>query len=315
MFENKQEEYEYVTKNGFNEKLVRKLQSFRSYLNEDLPEWKQLIALGGFVIDVIRELKWEEQPEFSRSGFQFDKKPIMTCDEVCDGISSAVDNHILAPLADELNAMWSDWNCMKTEKYKNVQTIDEMERIIFARLEQTYPGIEKWVRHYFIRDEETEKPFEMTDTGKCDIKAKNTMGSQIRRIRQMRGLTQKQLGVAVCFDEKTASVRIAQYESGTRTPKESVIKALAVALGVHPAVLHVPDIRNGIGLIQTLFALEDLYGLHVCSHDGTICLTSENEELTEMMTDWAEKSELLKSGKIGKEEYDNWRYNYVRKEK
>ena len=45
------------------------------------------------------------------------------------------------------------------------------------------------------------------------------MGDKIHRIRDFRGMTQKQLGMAVGFDEKSADVRIAQYESGTRTPK------------------------------------------------------------------------------------------------
>jgi len=44
------------------------------------------------------------------------------------------------------------------------------------------------------------------------------IGERIRFIRNLRGMTQKGLGAAVGFDEKTADVRIAQYESGTRTP-------------------------------------------------------------------------------------------------
>lgn len=46
-----------------------------------------------------------------------------------------------------------------------------------------------------------------------------TIGERIKELRKLRGLTQKQLGIAVDFDEKNADIRIAQYESGTRTPK------------------------------------------------------------------------------------------------
>ena len=46
------------------------------------------------------------------------------------------------------------------------------------------------------------------------------MGDKIHRIRDFRGMTQKQLGKAVGFDEKSADVRIAQYESGTRRSEE-----------------------------------------------------------------------------------------------
>jgi len=43
------------------------------------------------------------------------------------------------------------------------------------------------------------------------------VGDRIKRIRNLRGLAQKELGTAVGFDEKAADARIAQYESGTRT--------------------------------------------------------------------------------------------------
>ena len=47
------------------------------------------------------------------------------------------------------------------------------------------------------------------------------IGDRIKRARNFRGMTQKELGMAVGLDEKSADIRIAQYESGTRTPKES----------------------------------------------------------------------------------------------
>ena len=46
------------------------------------------------------------------------------------------------------------------------------------------------------------------------------IGERIRFIRNLRGMTQKWLGQAVGFPPKTADVRMAQYESGSRTPKE-----------------------------------------------------------------------------------------------
>ena len=42
------------------------------------------------------------------------------------------------------------------------------------------------------------------------------VGDRIKRVRQFRGLTQKELGKLVGFDEQTADIRIAQYESNTR---------------------------------------------------------------------------------------------------
>ena len=52
------------------------------------------------------------------------------------------------------------------------------------------------------------------------------IGERIRFIRNLRGITQKWLGQAVGFPPKTADVRMAQYESGSRTPKEDLVKAI-----------------------------------------------------------------------------------------
>ena len=89
------------------------------------------------------------------------------------------------------------------------------------------------------------------------------IGERIRFIRNLRGMTQKYLGTLVGFPEKTADIRMAQYEAGTRTPKEDLTKALAGALDVSPLALDVPDIDSNFGLMHTLFALEDRYGLTI----------------------------------------------------
>ena len=80
------------------------------------------------------------------------------------------------------------------------------------------------------------------------------IGERIRFIRNLKGMTQKYLGQIIGFPEKTADIRMAQYESGTRTPKADVTEALAKALDVSPAALAVPDIDTNIGLMHTLFA-------------------------------------------------------------
>lgn len=85
-------------------------------------------------------------------------------------------------------------------------------------------------------------------------------------------MTQKYLGMALGFPEKSADVRLAQYENGSRTPKADVTVALAQALDVSPKALDVPDIDSYTGLMHTLFTLEDRYGLYVDEMDGEICL-------------------------------------------
>lgn len=86
-------------------------------------------------------------------------------------------------------------------------------------------------------------------------------GKMIRRYRVLRGMTQKVLGMAVGFPQETADVRIAQYESGARTPKQNLLYKMAQALGVPPSALAVPRIRSNEELFNLLTALEDECGI------------------------------------------------------
>lgn len=58
-------------------------------------------------------------------------------------------------------------------------------------------------------------------------------------------MTQKQLGLAVGFSESTADIRIAQYESGARSPKASLLHRIASVLEADLIVLSVdiPETR------------------------------------------------------------------------
>ncbi len=98
------------------------------------------------------------------------------------------------------------------------------------------------------------------------------IGERIRFFRNLRGMTQKYLGQVVGFLEKTADIRMAQYESGSRTPKAELTENLASALGVSPLALSVPDIDSYLGLMHTLFTLEDRYGLTVETGENGVSL-------------------------------------------
>ena len=141
------------------------------------------------------------------------------------------------------------------------------------------------------------------------------IGERIRFFRIMRGMTQKHLGMLLGFPEKSADVRLAQYETGTRSPKADITASLASVLDVSPQALAVPDIDSLIGLAHTLFALEDSYGLKVRGEAGAICLQVEpngrnSGELLAILEAWREQAAKLEAGAITQEEYDRWRYFY-----
>ena len=122
--------------------------------------------------------------------------------------------------------------------------------------------------------------------------------------------------MSVGFPEKSADVRLAQYETGSRTPKADLTTFLAHVLDVSPHALAVPDIDSYVGLMHTLFTLEDNYGLKICEMDGEVCLkvdVQKNKDaarLYEMLCSWQKAAAMLENGESPKENYDKWRYRY-----
>ena len=141
-------------------------------------------------------------------------------------------------------------------------------------------------------------------------------GERIHFFRNLRGMTQKYLGLMVGFPERSADIRLAQYESETRTPKAEITEKLASVLDVSPKAIDLPDIDSYIGLMHTFFALEDRYGLKIGEIDGELCLrldktkVTEYQNMFEMLYSWRQIAAKLEAGEITKEEYDQWRYKY-----
>ena len=142
------------------------------------------------------------------------------------------------------------------------------------------------------------------------------IGERIRFFRNKKGVTQKYLGQVVGFPERSADVRMAQYETGSRTPKADLTRTLAGFFEVSTDALTVPDIDSDIGLMHTLFALEDIRGLTIGEIDGEICLRLDKSKggtylsMLEMLSRWANEAKKLEAGEITREEYDHWRYTY-----
>ena len=100
------------------------------------------------------------------------------------------------------------------------------------------------------------------------------IGEIIHFFRIMRSKTQKYLGMLVGFPERSADVQLAQYETGSRKTKADLTAALAQALDIS-------DIDSYIGLMHTLFALEDIYGLTVSETDREVCLKFSKDRSTD----------------------------------
>jgi transcriptional regulator with XRE-family HTH domain len=155
-----------------------------------------------------------------------------------------------------------------------------------------------------------------------------TVGQRIKKIRSLRGLTQRELGEKIGFAGKTADVRIAQYEAGTRTPKEGLLEKMADVLEVSPNALAEPDLNTHVGVMCALFALEDMYGVRIDEVDGKMCLVFDDgiastgdylldyarRTLTEMLRTWQREAAKAENGEITVDEYNEWRFGYPESE-
>ena len=140
-------------------------------------------------------------------------------------------------------------------------------------------------------------------------------GKRLRFFRNRKGLTQKQVGEAVGFKGNTSEVRMAQYETEARTPKDPLIRQLSEMYDVSPRAIKVPNIDSEIGLMHTLFSLEDIYGFRIDRSDDTLCLRLPDQGMNsvtwfELFDLWYTQVQKVKSGQLTSEEYDHWRYNF-----
>jgi len=140
-----------------------------------------------------------------------------------------------------------------------------------------------------------------------------TIGEKIKKFRTAYELSQKQLAIMSGMSEPA----IRNYELGNRTPNAKQINKISGALGLSPFALSNPDIESYLGVMHSLFALEDMYGLHIDEIDGTLCLRLDKHnrsfrEFFDRFAEWKSESDKLRNEEITRNEYDAWRYSYPR---
>ena len=137
------------------------------------------------------------------------------------------------------------------------------------------------------------------------------IGERLKKFRTAKGLVQKQLGIMSGLSEPS----IRNYELGNRYPNAKQLEKIAGALGISPFAIADPDFDSYIGLMHSLFQLEDLYGLKPQIVDGKVILSFDVKPTSSILSNlgyWNKEIESLKSGAISQEEYDLWRYSFPR---
>lgn len=146
------------------------------------------------------------------------------------------------------------------------------------------------------------------------------IGDRIKRARNFRGMTQKELGIAIGLDEKSADIRIAQYESGTRTPKEKLLKRIAEVLDVNYRSLYESNLYAAEDIMYALFELDEHYPLTSLyevtdtsdpdSPEIHMALSFRNHLLDGFLKEWQLRKQQFAAGEISREEYQEWKLNW-----
>ncbi len=146
------------------------------------------------------------------------------------------------------------------------------------------------------------------------------VGDRIKRVRNFRKMTMKELGMAVGFDENTADVRIAQYESNARKPKDELLKKIAAALDINWRSLYDPVDYAAEDIMFALFELdEQRTGLRLLNviddtdpefPDKRVGVVFNYGILDGFLREWLLRKQELRAGKITREEYLEWKLNW-----
>ena len=105
-----------------------------------------------------------------------------------------------------------------------------------------------------------------------------TVGQKMKYIRNLRGMTQKEVGVKAGFSAATADARIRQYEAGKMKPKADKLKQIADALGVDVCALSDIDIQSWNDVMMILFELEKDWGLSLKKAEGNYVLSFDGDK-------------------------------------
>lgn len=136
------------------------------------------------------------------------------------------------------------------------------------------------------------------------------LAQNLKRMRAAKGLQQTELAEAAGISEIT----LRKYEAGDRYPKEPTIEALAAELGVTKEALVSDCGTTPTDTVQTLFDIEERYGLKPIKVDGMIVLAmseeasdAAQEQLGKALHAWYRNRRDLDEGEISESEYYAWK--------
>lgn len=163
------------------------------------------------------------------------------------------------------------------------------------------------------------------------------INERIKRIREYRHMTQRELGVALGGSEKSATVRIGQYETGARSPKKDSAEALSRVLNCNYINFYDgSDLGKAERIMMDFFWLEEsmsgslyifqlqkynnkednrvAHGMFNDYHyDGVfppVAMAFNYNLINDFMREWAIRFDELQNNIITRNEYFEWKINW-----
>ena len=134
---------------------------------------------------------------------------------------------------------------------------------------------------------------------------------KIKLVRRHRGLTQQQLGILIDIKNGAAN-RIAQYETGYRTPKAEIVEKIAKVLNVREETFYMPN-DTIVDLIRTLIWYDWEHSLPFQDFgDSTQCfllrirLSCSHPAVKALLADWRIHRTAFENGRITSSDYLEW---------
>ncbi len=163
--------------------------------------------------------------------------------------------------------------------------------------------------------------FVKKNKGKNDSRSiPGSLGTQIKKYRELRDYSMKELGRRCGFAAPSADVRISEYETNKTVPNEKSLQDLTEALELDKDTLHGTSSYPFGRLRHDLFVLEELYGLHPEYINGGYCLTYDPQhdgcsyasEFYWFLQDWYKMYEQCKTnGNMPADKQEERRKKYV----
>ena len=177
----------------------------------------------------------------------------------------------------------------------------------------------RWMGTYDLNPDEKkgeDKSVEMTLFNNKGGKVEYTRVTDSEKFDQLASAIMAQQNVPDIFRESSADVRIAQYESGQRTPKQETLIRIAEILEVDVRNFLSPGIATMDELMETLFWMDEenrgLFHLFLLndSESETVGITIRDKKTMSYLQEWMGKKQKLGDGRITEEEYLEWKLHW-----